>query len=161
LKYLIFFNIGVLTSNMLLKGNFLETISKFKILIISILVFLVIEYGYVYQTFQPSPYSFIAALTGVLLIISISYKLHTCNYFSKLLNRLGTYSFEIYILHILITAGIRILLNSFFGIHNAVIHIIFGTIFGVFIPFTIAYLFRNKKWFNILFRLGTGMEKRL
>jgi peptidoglycan/LPS O-acetylase OafA/YrhL len=148
-KYLLFFNIGVLASDALLKGNFLKIISEFKFIFLSILLFFAIEYWYVYEIFHGALYSLITALTGLLLVISISYKLQGNNHFTKFLNRLGAYSMEIYIFHILITAGIRILLNHFMGTQNIIVHIASGTILGVLIPFAMAYLFRNKRWFKM------------
>jgi peptidoglycan/LPS O-acetylase OafA/YrhL len=73
---------------------------------------------------------------------------------SKLLNFIGRYSLEIYILHILVAAGIRILLSVFLEVQNAVIHITLGTLCGVLIPFIITHLFVSQKWYKIIFRLS-------
>jgi membrane-bound acyltransferase YfiQ involved in biofilm formation len=72
----------------------------------------------------------------------------------KLINSIGRYSFEIYILHILVTAGVRITLNSFLGIDNIIIHITLGTLCGILIPFALANLLNRQKWFKIMFRLS-------
>jgi fucose 4-O-acetylase-like acetyltransferase len=151
-KYLLFFNIGILGAAVFLNGTCLQYLSKFKFLVITVLLFIVVEYFYIYQSFPVSYLSLITALIGVLLVISISYKISKYA-FSKLLNLLGKYSFEIYILHILVTAGVRILLNNFLDVQNSLIHIISGTLCGVFIPFIITVLFRNQRGFKILFRL--------
>jgi peptidoglycan/LPS O-acetylase OafA/YrhL len=128
-------------------------LTKFSFVLISLIVFFISEYV-IFNCPVSSFYSFIVALTGILLFLQISYKLHTSStYFSKLLSSIGKYSFEIYILHILVTAGMRILLNNFWGIQNMIVHILSGTLCGILIPFAAAYLFNRHKWFKVIFRL--------
>jgi fucose 4-O-acetylase-like acetyltransferase len=155
LHYLIFFNIGILASNILLNNSFLKTASKLSFLVISILLFLIVEYVYVCKSLRISFYSLITALTGLFLVIQTAYKIDTYRGFpSKLLNFVGRYSLEIYILHILVVGGIRILLSVFLGVQNVVIHITLGTLCGVLIPFIITHLFVSQKWYKIIFRLS-------
>lgn len=53
---------------------------------------------------------------------------------------LGRYSLEIYLLHILVGSGIRIALQKVFGIVDPAVHLLLGTLLGLWIPLLIAYI---------------------
>jgi fucose 4-O-acetylase-like acetyltransferase len=151
-KYLIFFNAGILLSDILLNGRLLRILSEWKYLFSMILAFIVVEHFHFVGLHRFTWFSLIAALTGALLILSLSCRFAE-KHFARGFVYLGRCSMEIYILHILVTAGIRIVLNNFLNVQNTLAHIIAGTLCGVMIPFAVAVLFRNRKWFQVLFRL--------
>jgi fucose 4-O-acetylase-like acetyltransferase len=151
-KYLIFFNIGVWISDYFLKGDFLNSISKWKYIFIFLLLLIPVEYLHVNQLNGFPLISLITAFVAVLLVVLISYKFITHSFISKI-SIIGTYSFEIFILHILCASGTRIVLNNFMGIQNTLTHIVAGTLCGVLIPFTIVLILGKQKWFKFLFRL--------
>lgn len=57
---------------------------------------------------------------------------------ARLLGSLGRFSMGIYLMHILVGSGIRILLRQGLGIDDAGIHLVFGTVGAVVIPWGIA-----------------------
>lgn len=88
----------------------------------------------------------IFAIGGIELLKN-KFKLITKNSF---LDTFKKYTFQIYILHTIFAAGIRIMLLKI-GITNYIIHIFFGLIFSIYIPCTIAYICEKIRYFNILF----------
>jgi fucose 4-O-acetylase-like acetyltransferase len=116
-------------------------------------LFVIVEYLYVLEKHQVLYYFLLPALSGILLIALISYRLSKITILSTFFISLGKFSLEIYILHILFTAGIRILLVKFFNIENILIHIILGTLLGVLIPYVITWRFQNKKNYKRLFKV--------
>jgi fucose 4-O-acetylase-like acetyltransferase len=152
-QYLIFFNIGILISDIFLTGHLLRELSKWKFFILSILLFIISQYFYITKFLSKPIFSLIPALIGTLLVILIAWNFCKSRFLSKLFIPIGLCSMEIYLLHILVTAGIRISLNNIFNIHNSMIHITLGTLCGVLIPFIIVRLFKGQKWFHTLIRL--------
>jgi fucose 4-O-acetylase-like acetyltransferase len=151
-KYLIFFNAGIYMSDILLNGKGVKILSEWKCLVGIIPAFIVVEHFHFAGLHRFPWFSLIAALTGALLILSLSGRF-AGKRFARGFVSLGSCSMEIYILHILAAAGTRIVLNNFLNVQNTLTHIIAGTFCGVLIPFAIAVLFRNRKWFQVLFRL--------
>jgi len=44
---------------------------------------------------------------------------------------LGRHSLEIYLLHILVGSGVRIVLQNFMGVTNPIVHLVVGTLLGL------------------------------
>ena len=83
------------------------------------------------------PLTIISILTVVFASILFSEKINLINY-------LGRYSLEVYLMHILAASGIRIILYDFCGIDNIFLHLFFGVIGGLFFPIVLLKVFNKK-----------------
>ena len=78
--------------------------------------------------------NYIMAIVGSLLVIEATKVFqYKENIVVNILKAIGKHSMAIYLLHIILASGIRIILLKL-GINNMVIQVIFGFIFGIFIP---------------------------
>jgi peptidoglycan/LPS O-acetylase OafA/YrhL len=70
---------------------------------------------------------------GIIAVVGIAQQLAKLN---KLcfLKILGKYSLQIYLVHMLVGVGVRIILIDFFSIHNAPLHVIVGVSTGLVSP---------------------------
>jgi fucose 4-O-acetylase-like acetyltransferase len=75
----------------------------------------------------------IIALVGCAFIVNISFKLQNSNAFSWL-RYVGFYSLYIYVLHVIVSGGVRTFLISVLGLSNTTILLITGIFFAVIIP---------------------------
>ena len=82
-----------------------------------------------------------------IMLISL---LQNINVFSKFLLFMNKYSFQIYLLHTIFTAGIRIILMRL-SITSWVIHIIVGTLCGIVFSVLAAVIAKKIKILNIFF----------
>ena len=102
---------------------------------------------------QKSLITLVCAVFGVFAVFAICLKLlNYTNYFSLI----GSYSMEIYILHILCASGIRIVLDKFFSVENIFVHFSIGMIVGIFIPLLIGVTVRRLK---ITYIFNSGLAK--
>ncbi|WP_108821338.1 acyltransferase family protein [Dysgonomonas sp. Marseille-P4361] len=154
-KFLLFFNIGIIVSTTIFDTKTVTILSKKKYLILSLLMFIIIQSlnlssSLTYYTV----FKFIIAIISSLFCIigSLVLSSYMRNIFARGIKLLGENTMYIYIMHILITAGIRIFLIRI-DVTNVYIHVILGTIIGIVIPCLIAIKFRKNKYFDILFRL--------
>lgn len=125
--------------------------SNFLLIFLSIL-FLILQYLFSYEL-TPSIicnrlYSLTIAFISILFIISLSRRLSKRH--NKYLLLLGKSSMAIYLMHIIISSGIRIALLKIFKIDNFVLHLILGISFGLFLP-AIFDDYLKKKNFYYLF----------
>ena len=89
---------------------------------------------------------------------------------SRILDTFKKCTFQIYLLHTIFAAGIRIVLLKI-GIRNYVIHMIFGLVFSIYIPVIVAKISEKIKYTDFFFyplktiecikerRLENGREK--
>lgn len=152
-KYLIFFNLGILISNHLLNNILLKQISHFKNLILILIIFIIVEYLYIIYSLDILFKLLIPPILGIVVIISISYLLDERKACSNHLSSLGKNSMYIYILHILVASGTRIILTTLFHIDSTILHIIIGTLMGIYIPYLVTKFFKNNKFYLKLFSL--------
>jgi fucose 4-O-acetylase-like acetyltransferase len=98
-------------------------------------------------------YSFLLFLiTGLLGSLSLIVLCITLFNKTGFCSTLGKNSLVIYLLHILVTAFVRILFSKIFHIDNPLFHVITGTIMGIMIPhFLYEYFMKNK--FKFFFQL--------
>ncbi|MES2354982.1 MAG: acyltransferase [Pseudomonadota bacterium] len=121
---LIFFNVGWLVS------MHEESISRLHVGLRSLgllaLVFIAGEFWFHHAGFRYNQAPFLLrlslALSGIALVICISGKLR--GMILRIFAYLGRYSMPIYLMHILIAAGLRILLQHYLDIDNLMIHVI-------------------------------------
>jgi len=87
-------------------------------------------------------YSIVLAFLGIALLIFIIIIIEKGHLLKRLLNLLGLYSFQIYILHTFFAAGIRIFLMRL-GIFNLAFHIIAGLLVAIVFPLCIGLMARH------------------
>ncbi len=74
----------------------------------------------------------ILSLVGIIFVISLSAWTSKFNY--KMLILVGSASLTIYLMHILVTSGVRIFLERTLGIHSVAPHLLLGCFAGIFLP---------------------------
>ena len=84
--------------------------------------------------------SFFIAITGIFTVISVSQFLSKIDFW--LVKYIGSYSLEIYLVHIIFGSGFRIVLQNYFGIESSFVHLFFGTIIGLFMSILFVKLIR-------------------
>lgn len=152
---LLFFNIGVyLFEDQSFRK---QVVSGTLVLWLNIVLFIGLEYLLLKKLFDSSVFDLIIAISGSLFIIQI-FNLKNMNF--KHLKEIGRQSMIIYLLHILAASGTRIVLVKIFKVDNIYIHIIIGTLFGVYMPFLIYKLGLIKK-ISFLFKLQITNNKLL
>lgn len=95
----------------------------------------------------------VIALIGCVSMFVLAFRVQALNIF-PFLRVFGYHSLYIYIMHVMITAFVRIVLTTFFGIHNAEILLITGMAIGVTFSIAIYNLFiRNGiAWFLFTYK---------
>ena len=92
----------------------------------------------------------VMSLFGIYASIMLISLLQNINVFSKFLLFMNKYSFQIYLLHTIFTAGIRVILMRL-SITSWVIHIIVGTLCGIVFSVLAAFIAKKTKILNIFF----------
>jgi hypothetical protein len=89
------------------------------------------------------------ALAGIVLIISYSRHFGRQN---PLLAAVGQYSMGIYVMHIFVVSGLRIVLRKGVGMTDPVLHLMFGTVLGVVVPMAVLAILSKlgiESWFGL------------
>ncbi len=100
---------------------------------------------FVYLYFEVPILKVVCGLLGFIALINLSVVICERNSLKKVFVLLGEYSMEIYILHIIISSGLRIILMKFLHIDNVILHIIIGTALGIIAPIFFMKLFPKAK----------------
>ena len=87
---------------------------------------------------------------GILASIMFISLLQNIKLISRFLLFINKYSLQIYLLHTIFTAGIRIILLRL-SIHNWVLHVIIGTVCGIVFSVLTAIIASKVKFFNFFF----------
>ncbi|MFA6086603.1 acyltransferase family protein [Mucilaginibacter sp.] len=132
---LIFFDAGIIFSQF--NNRFLLILKSNMYLLVNAIAFCVIEYLY-FATNQTHTFNYnylfiIVAISGSLLIMQISHWA-TSKKLSEFFIGVGRLSLAIYLSHILVISGMRIVLFKIFKIYNPVMNISIATIAGIIIP---------------------------
>lgn len=155
-QFFVFYVLGAILGREFNFQNYLN-LNKFKILFFSILL-LILELilvdlnGRIDYIGNPLKSLFLACM-GITLIISLSI------YISKkptmeFISYIGKRSLPIYLIHILVIVGFRIIISKFFGINDIIIHLIIGMLSGIFLPIIIYDFLANKIKFSYLLFYG-------
>lgn len=89
---------------------------------------------------------FAAATAGVAGVVLVSFGLGSIPWRGwNLMSYLGRHSMEIYLAHILVTAGVRIGLNLI-GVTSVLVHVSVGTVAGVILPLLLVPVSRTFPW---------------
>lgn len=150
INYLIYFNLGILLSKYMKSAFFYALTSNFAYLICSTILFIFTEYFYLFiKNGGLEWYFLIPQILGILFVIQVSVLL--AKYDISIFKKIGKYSFQIFLLHILCAAGTRIILLKVFNIQNFTIHLLLATTIGVLLPIIIYKLLYKLKYFSWLF----------
>lgn len=95
-------------------------------------------------------YKELMIIIGIISSIFLISLIQKSNAVSRFLDFVNKYSFQIYLLHTIFTAGIRIVLMKI-GVLNWVVHTVVGCLFGLFCSVMVAMICEKIKIFNILF----------
>ena len=148
-EFLFYFNIGIFISK--IEKEFTLLI-KNKIAFLFVLgAFFTLESFYIIQEVEnQSFFLIILSILGFLLISQIS--LYLANQkIVKIFVDLGKSSIAIYLVHILVASGIRIILLKIFKIDLSILHIFVGTFLGLAIPFLMYKFFIKNKYLSWVF----------
>ncbi len=86
------------------------------------------------------------AIMGIGLIINLFKTMKK----SKLLNTFKQYTFQIFLMHTIFAAGIRIIMFKF-GIENYFVHLIIGLLFSIYIPVLVSIISNKLKYTDFFF----------
>ncbi len=135
---------------------FLKKIKKFNLkcwFLIFLILFIIFQYlfnFYFHLSYETNNYAFSLLVTFISIFFIVFSSMLLGKKYS-IINYIGILSLEIYILHILATSGTRIILFKIFKINNISIHIICGTLAGLFFPILLYKISKEK--IKILFKL--------
>lgn len=88
----------------------------------------------------------VLAISGTYICISIFRNIKKC----KILDTMKQYTFQIYLLHTIFAAGIRIVMFKL-GIQNYVIHFIVGLLASIYVPVLVGIICEKTKYLNFFF----------
>jgi hypothetical protein len=147
LHYLFYFNLGILFSKYgeLIVNQYMTK----KNLLISVLLFIFSEISLFYQPQFYKINSLLSGITGTFLVCHMSMMLVNKKYTSYIIH-LGEKSMIIFLMHIVIGSGIRIILYKMLNITDPFIHITLGTMAGIGMPIIIYNSIKNKKYLSWL-----------
>ncbi len=152
--YLIFFNVGIFICEYIESTKTIEKSNKLIFIFIScICMFIILEYVYIVEKITLLKDMLILPLLGTITVFCYSLLISKYKVQKKVLSLLGKYSLHIYILHILVASGTRIVLLRGFNIDNVTIHIFLGTFLGITLPLIISVLLKNNLIYRRLFSL--------
>ncbi len=98
--------------------------------------------------------SFLAS-TGIIFSLTVTrFLLLKVNALKTLFNWLGLYSFEIFLIHSMVSASARIALSKIFHTDDLMLHVIFGLGLGILIPILVSLA--AKKWPPLEFTFYPG-----
>jgi len=171
LHYYIFFAIGDCVSRFLLDKNNYRFFESGRMLLIMIVPFLLAQSYFLWQNLRQQiskymfveyyqPFAFLViALTGGLFIISLTFYLQKKNIL-KWLPELGVQSLYIYVAHVIVFAGVRIVLTNFVGIQNVFIILFACMLSGILVPLLLYKLAvkMNMRWLFTLEKLKTPVS---
>ena len=135
--YFIYFTLGIVFSL-----NFTgDEISKYWVVFISAFAFVISQSICLVYGLNSSIANLILSIIGILFVISLSAWTSKFNF--KIMILVGSASLTIYLMHILVTSGMRIFLVHSLGIHSVASHLLFGCFAGIFLP-VLAYMLIEK-----------------
>lgn len=160
MEFYFFFALGDSIHNLFFKQTTQAFLKSWLLLLLLVPVFSLVqlfylqhdEFFYINNPVGKVEFLFIA-LTGCFAMVVLAFNLQRLNIF-HFLRILGYHSIYIYVVHVIVAAGIRIILTNFFGITIAIPLLLAGIFFGVTIPVIFYNLFvkNNFLWFLFSFK---------
>jgi peptidoglycan/LPS O-acetylase OafA/YrhL len=143
LFFYVFFAIGDLVADLILNNKNYKLLSSYRSMLLLLPVFVALQHyftklnlqngdDYYVQFHRPELY-IITALVGCAFVMNVSFVLQKLNIF-RYLRVLGYHSLFIYVMHLMITAGLRVLLVRVLGIENVPMIMIISVAGGVLLP---------------------------
>ncbi|MDP4985705.1 acyltransferase family protein [Pseudoalteromonas tunicata] len=132
--YLVYQNLVFFVAGIYFNQLNKEPASNNTLLLLSAIAFLMVQYFF-HQDHVFSDrglFSLLTALTSIYFVIQLACLIN--KHPLQWLLTIGTYSLSIYLIHILVGSGIRILLAKFLHLENFAIHLLLGVAFGIAIP---------------------------
>ena len=129
---LVYFILGIIFT----KYDFSRIFSSKSALLITVFAFISSQYlfhGYLGKLYTDKGVeSLLLAFVSILFVVSLSIAITKVP--SRFLAYIGASSMAIYLMHILVGSGARVILNKVFSIDALVIHLIVGCLAGVLLP---------------------------
>lgn len=152
LEYAVYFYLGVV----ILKIIKDDKKNKKSIILVNDLLFIIVSIGYCILIKKNSiNNNMIGILRLMIAIYGTIISIETFRYISNWINKkckmfkyLSKYTFPIYLMHTIFSAGIRIVLIKI-GINNFYIHFVLGFVFGIIGPIIVAKLLEKSRYGNI------------
>lgn len=156
LHYYIFFFIGDAISSFLFNSKYTPHLSSVKLLLPGFLLFLITHYfytilnsqhhlGYYVEFYMPT-FFLVVALSGAAFTVQISFVLQRFKVL-KFLRVIGYHSLYIYLVHVMITASLRVIISKLFHITNIPLLLLVSIILGIVLPILIYNIsVRNGMW---------------
>jgi fucose 4-O-acetylase-like acetyltransferase len=155
--YGLFFVVGDLTGDLAIKF-FSRRPSRLPVAVLAILAFLLLGAIFYFPGSPAWGVSAACAFLGIAGTLSVGYVLASGGLIS-ILRSCGIYSLEIYVLHTIVSAAVRIGLVHVCGVRSLPIHLTVGILAGIVVPLVIAANARQHSY-EWLFRLPiTGRKK--
>jgi fucose 4-O-acetylase-like acetyltransferase len=143
LFFYVFFAIGDTVADMILNGSNYKLLSSYRTMLLLLPGFVALQHyftklnmlysdDYYVQFHRPDLY-IITALVGCAFVMNVSFVLQKLNIF-RYLRVLGYHSLYIYVMHLMITAGIRVTMVRLLGIENIPAIMVVSIAGGVLLP---------------------------
>ncbi|MDM4207496.1 acyltransferase family protein [Klebsiella spallanzanii] len=149
-QYMVFFVLGVLFNKLKLDAFYLKQLSGCNLFAVAVFLFIVFLCSQYYFHFELKLYYFdigiaslCLALISIFFIVSVSLVLSRVHF--PLLSLLGEMSMIIYLLHILVASGSRVILMKVLHINDWIAHATIGLFAGIIIPIIIYRYIKNTK----------------
>ncbi len=161
LFFYVFFAIGDIVSDLIINGKNFKLLSSYKMLLMLLPVFVALQHyftrlnllngdDYYVQFYRPELY-IITALVGGAFVMNISFVLQKLNIF-RFLRVIGYHSLYIYVMHLMVTAGTRVLMVRVIGTENVPLIMVVSVAAGIMIPIVL-YNLAEKSGMWWLFRM--------
>jgi peptidoglycan/LPS O-acetylase OafA/YrhL len=156
MHYFLFLVIGDCLSRFVLEERNAKLISSTRLTALIMPIFIFCQWLWLNHDLNIFTH-FIIALVGCTLMVNLCFKLQSSKSFFWL-RYVGFYSLYIYVMHVIIGAGVRVLLISVLGLSNPTIIFILATFCAVIIPIM---LYNAAIKFGLWFLFNLGKPKRL
>ncbi|HDZ1501741.1 TPA: acyltransferase, partial [Klebsiella pneumoniae] len=149
-QYMVFFVLGVFFNKFKLDDFFSKQLSGHYLFAIAVFLFMAFLYSQYYFHFELKLHYFnigIASLClafiSIFFIVSVSLAIGRIHF--PLLSLLGEMSMIIYLLHILVASGSRVILIKVLHVNDWIAHLTIGLLAGIIIPILIYRYIKNTK----------------
>ena len=140
-SYFVFFMLGIIFTRYFKVEYFLSLITLSVLFIAFIIGQWLFHYYMSYKYTDSGILLFLLTCISITFVVSLSSFLSTFNY--KVLAYVGSSSMAIFLMHILIGSGTRVILSKLFGIDAFVIHLLLGCLAGIVGPIFALYLIKK------------------
>jgi len=152
--YIIFFVIGHLISNILLEPKNFQFLYSLKLFLLLTPLFWYSQWYWLHNQDMNMYLFAIIALLGTAYVFSISFILAKYKLFS-FMKIVGKHSLQIYLLHVMIIAAVRIVLTNILGLTQPEVILLIGWILGVYLPILMYNIIKTTKLI-VLFKPSFG-----